>query len=257
MSVLTCQNYYTTDEISKETQSAINACNANIEIIAERDEEIDELYGEIRKLKEENDEIIKETQNTIDGCNGDIEMIEKLGEFLNQRRGEIKKLKEEKDELYGEIKKLNELRRDVAMYLCFDYEYRIDRETIMGWFKLTEKEIYEIGEKGEESEEEEDYEICFDGGEEVMVFKDKKKMKEHFDLLVKDMEEFNKITIASPIKKPYKFCCYGDLEVEDWCWGDSCDFCDKPRCHLVKRDAGYDEWTCKECHKEQYAEEYE
>jgi len=38
---------------------------------------------------------------------------------------------------------------------------------------------------------------------------------------------------------------------------NKCDFCDKPRCHLVKRDAGYDEWTCNECHKEQYAEEYE
>tara|TARA_R110002167_G_scaffold359075_3_gene575483 strand:- start:17319 stop:17921 length:603 start_codon:yes stop_codon:yes gene_type:complete len=35
----------------------------------------------------------------------------------------------------------------------------------------------------------------------------------------------------------------------------ACDFCDKPRKHLVKRDAGYDEWTCEECYKEQYAEE--
>ena len=34
-----------------------------------------------------------------------------------------------------------------------------------------------------------------------------------------------------------------------------CDFCDKPRKHLVKRDAGYDEHTCQECYKEQYPEE--
>jgi len=37
----------------------------------------------------------------------------------------------------------------------------------------------------------------------------------------------------------------------------SCDFCDKERKVLTKRDAGYDEWTCSTCHKEQYPEEYE
>lgn len=37
----------------------------------------------------------------------------------------------------------------------------------------------------------------------------------------------------------------------------TCDFCDNERCVLTKRDAGYDEWTCAECHKEQYPEEYE
>ena len=31
-----------------------------------------------------------------------------------------------------------------------------------------------------------------------------------------------------------------------------CDFCDKPKKHLVKRDAGYDEWTCDKCYTEQY-----
>ena len=36
---------------------------------------------------------------------------------------------------------------------------------------------------------------------------------------------------------------------------DKCDFCDKQKHHLVKRDAGYDEWTCKDCYKEQYEEE--
>ena len=38
---------------------------------------------------------------------------------------------------------------------------------------------------------------------------------------------------------------------------DQCDFCDKQKHHLVKRDAGYDEWTCKDCYKEQYEEEEE
>ena len=38
---------------------------------------------------------------------------------------------------------------------------------------------------------------------------------------------------------------------------DKCDFCDKKKHHLVKRDAGYDEWTCKECFKEQYEDEEE
>jgi len=37
----------------------------------------------------------------------------------------------------------------------------------------------------------------------------------------------------------------------------SCDFCDKERKVLTKRDAGYEEWTCSTCHKEQYPEEYE
>lgn len=41
----------------------------------------------------------------------------------------------------------------------------------------------------------------------------------------------------------------------DKCEEVACDFCDKPRKHLVKRDAGYDEHTCEECYKEQYAEE--
>ncbi len=36
-----------------------------------------------------------------------------------------------------------------------------------------------------------------------------------------------------------------------------CDFCDKERKVLTKRDAGYDEWTCATCHKEQYPEMYE
>ena len=38
---------------------------------------------------------------------------------------------------------------------------------------------------------------------------------------------------------------------------DQCDFCDKQKHHLVKRDAGYDEWTCKDCYKEQYDGEEE
>lgn len=38
---------------------------------------------------------------------------------------------------------------------------------------------------------------------------------------------------------------------------DMCDFCDNERCHLVKRDAGYDEWTCETCYKEQYPTEEE
>jgi len=38
---------------------------------------------------------------------------------------------------------------------------------------------------------------------------------------------------------------------------DTCDFCDKQRQVLTKRDAGYDEWTCSTCHKEQYPEQYE
>lgn len=37
---------------------------------------------------------------------------------------------------------------------------------------------------------------------------------------------------------------------------NSCDFCDKEREVLTKRDAGYDEWTCRPCHKEQYPEQY-
>ena len=37
----------------------------------------------------------------------------------------------------------------------------------------------------------------------------------------------------------------------------TCDFCDKERKVLTKRDAGYDEWTCSTCHKEQYPEQYE
>ena len=37
----------------------------------------------------------------------------------------------------------------------------------------------------------------------------------------------------------------------------SCDFCDKERQVLTKRDAGYDEWTCSECHREQYPEQYQ
>jgi len=36
-----------------------------------------------------------------------------------------------------------------------------------------------------------------------------------------------------------------------------CDFCDKARQVLTKRDAGYDEWTCSTCHEEQYPEQYE
>jgi hypothetical protein len=46
----------------------------------------------------------------------------------------------------------------------------------------------------------------------------------------------------------------------DECEGESlnsCDFCDNERKVLTKRDAGYDEWTCATCHKEQYPEEYE
>ena len=31
-----------------------------------------------------------------------------------------------------------------------------------------------------------------------------------------------------------------------------CDFCDKPKKHLVIRDAGYYEWTCDKCYTEQY-----
>ena len=38
---------------------------------------------------------------------------------------------------------------------------------------------------------------------------------------------------------------------------DTCDFCDRERKVLTKRDAGYDEWTCSTCHKEQYPEQYE
>tara|TARA_Y100000310_G_scaffold334853_1_gene415535 strand:- start:24 stop:812 length:789 start_codon:yes stop_codon:yes gene_type:complete len=37
----------------------------------------------------------------------------------------------------------------------------------------------------------------------------------------------------------------------------TCDFCENERSVLTKRDAGYDEWTCEKCHKEQYEEEYE
>ena len=36
-----------------------------------------------------------------------------------------------------------------------------------------------------------------------------------------------------------------------------CDFCHNERKVLTKRDAGYDEWTCATCHKEQYPEQYE
>ena len=36
---------------------------------------------------------------------------------------------------------------------------------------------------------------------------------------------------------------------------EECDFCSNKKCHLVKRDAGYDEWTCDKCYKEQYPEE--
>jgi hypothetical protein len=87
MSVLTCQNYYTTDEISKETQSAINACNANIEIIAERDDEIDELYAENKELKteisayeEEQDEYIDELfrELNVDDIDDIVPTIKKL-----------------------------------------------------------------------------------------------------------------------------------------------------------------------------------
>lgn len=43
---------------------------------------------------------------------------------------------------------------------------------------------------------------------------------------------------------------------------EECDFCQNPRFRLTKRvgDAQtppYDEWTCQQCHKEQYEEEYE
>ena len=38
---------------------------------------------------------------------------------------------------------------------------------------------------------------------------------------------------------------------------ETCDFCDNDACHLVRRDAGYDEWTCVVCHREQYPEEYD
>ena len=67
---------------------------------------------------------------------------------------------------------------------------------------------------------EDEFRIWFDEGEEIMGFNDKKEMKEHFDRLVKDMEEFGKIGIEAPIKKPYKIDCYGDEEVEDWSWGE-------------------------------------
>ena len=36
----------------------------------------------------------------------------------------------------------------------------------------------------------------------------------------------------------------------------TCDFCENERKVLTKRDAGYDEWTCSPCHKEQYPEQY-
>jgi hypothetical protein len=62
--------------------------------------------------------------------------------------------------------------------------------------------------------------------------------------------------------------CHKQLEGDDKCSAgcpeydagcnqedELCDFCDKPRKHLVKRDAGYDEHTCEECYKEQYPEE--
>ncbi len=38
---------------------------------------------------------------------------------------------------------------------------------------------------------------------------------------------------------------------------ETCDFCENERSILTKRDAGYDEWTCEKCHKEQYPEQYE
>ncbi len=38
---------------------------------------------------------------------------------------------------------------------------------------------------------------------------------------------------------------------------NTCDFCENERKVLTKRDAGYDEWTCSTCHKEQYPEHYE
>jgi len=50
-------------------------------------------------------------------------------------------------------------------------------------------------------------------------------------------------------------CKYND-EVEELVDEENtCDFCENPKKHLVKRDAGYDEWTCEKCYKEQYPDE--
>jgi hypothetical protein len=73
--------------------------------------------------------------------------------------------------------------------------------------------------KDQEEEEEKQYEMWLDGGEELTRFSSKEKMKETFDRFVKEMEEFGKIDRRRcHIRRPTKICCYGDDEVENWCW---------------------------------------
>jgi len=66
-------------------------------------------------------------------------------------------------------------------------------------------------------DEEEQYEISLDGCEEVIPFSSKEEMKETFDRFVKEMEKFGEIRYQ-PLERPTTIDCYGDDEVENWCW---------------------------------------
>ena len=87
----------------------------------------------------------------------------------------------------------------------------------------------ECGNEDSDNEEETDYQIWFDGGEEVMGgFKSFEELKDYFEKLVKEMATYGKISIEAPISRPDKMACYAfdkesgecieNLEVEDLDW---------------------------------------
>jgi len=143
---------------------------------------------------------------------------EEMKVLWSNQRNEIKKLKEENEKL-KENTILKTYREEIGK-IEKEFNEIEDIVDVLPFINKLKEENEELKKDKEEEEEEEEFSIWFDGGDETMDFYDKEEMKGYFVRLVKDMEEFGKIGIEAPIKKPYKIDCYGDEEVEDWSWGE-------------------------------------
>lgn len=163
-----------------------------------------------------------------------------------------------------------------------------NKTTLADWADDIEKQKAEITKEMEEAKEEL-YDRAFEKGydqgqlensvdQEYLEEKDQEieelqtSLEERADEVEELSDENEKLTKAlalerqrtAKVLKSMKSCVQSKLDIiislkeenKKLKQDTTCDFCDKERCVLTKRDAGYDEWTCAECHKEQYPEDY-
>lgn len=223
----------------------------------------DKLESELADYKR----IAEQREKTMRELRADLAMKDRIIDRLREEKYQLGIRKDR--ELKDEVDKLKRQQCDTEYELTHYKNYVMDAPN--GWAEFAEECSREI--KGKDI----DINWCWLEGDfnvfsvvyykpdpntqepietKITLIRDKNEIEDIDNPEPEELEEhkefFSECVLESTIKSMELIKVYDFTDEEK-----TCDFCDKERKVLTKRDAGYDEWTCSTCHKEQYPEQYE